>query len=92
MNWFEECERTTMGWSVRRLTTPCTAASGTSRIWNLAAMISTWKVAWAEGHEGEGVNVVVVDTTIDYGHEDLTDNVDFDSNHDFGGLEGISSI
>ena len=40
---------------------------------------------WAEGHMGQGVNVVVVDETIDYGHEDLTGNVNYSRNHDYYG-------
>ena len=43
---------------------------------------------WAEGINGEGVNVAVVDQTIDYSHEDLTGNINSSLNHDYGGLGG----
>ena len=40
---------------------------------------------WDEGFMGEGVNVAVVDTGMDWSHEDLIDNVDSSLNHDFNG-------
>ena len=43
---------------------------------------------WEDGYNGEGVNVVVVDTTVNYGHEDLKDNVDYGRNHDYDGQDG----
>ena len=42
----------------------------------------------AGGITGAGANVVVVDNTIDYSHEDLTDNIDSSLNHDYGGRSG----
>ena len=44
--------------------------------------------AWAEGINGEGVNVAVVDQTIDYSHEDLAGNINSSLSHDFGGMGG----
>ena len=43
---------------------------------------------WASGVTGEGVNVAVVDDTIDYSHADLSDNIDSTLNHDYGGRSG----
>ena len=43
---------------------------------------------WSEGHMGQGVNVVIVDSSIDYSHEDLIDNVDRTKLHDYGGMNG----
>ena len=40
---------------------------------------------WADGITGAGVNVAVVDETIDYSHADLTPNIDSALNHDYGG-------
>ena len=37
---------------------------------------------------GEGVNVAVVDTTVDYSHEDLASNINSSLSHDYGGREG----
>ena len=46
------------------------------------------QAVWAEGFRGEGVNIAVVDDTIDYSHEDLTTNVNATLNHDYGGRNG----
>ena len=43
---------------------------------------------WAAGINGEGVNVAVVDDTMDYSHEDLYGNIDRSLNHDYGGRGG----
>ncbi len=43
---------------------------------------------WAEGFNGEGVNIAVVDDTIDYSHEDLAENLNGSLNHDYGGMNG----
>ena len=43
---------------------------------------------WAEGINGEGVNVAVVDDTMDYSHEDLAGNINSSLNHDYGGMGG----
>ena len=41
------------------------------------------EAVWAEGLTGTGINVAVVDDGMDYGHEDLIDNVDKTRNHDY---------
>ncbi len=43
---------------------------------------------WAEDINGEGVNVAVVDDTMDYSHEDLAGNINSSLNHDYGGMGG----
>ena len=43
---------------------------------------------WAAGINGEGVNVAVVDDTMDYSHEDLAENLNGSFNHDYGGMNG----
>ena len=43
---------------------------------------------WAAGINGEGVNVAVVDDTMDYSHEDLAENLNGSLNHDYGGMNG----
>ena len=40
---------------------------------------------WADGITGAGVNVAVVDETIDYSHADLSSNINSALNHDYGG-------
>ena len=45
---------------------------------------------WEEGIKGEGVNVAVVDSGMDYTHEDLADNVDVSLNHDYTGRGDIN--
>ena len=44
---------------------------------------------WAAGFKGEGINIAVVDSGMDYTHEDLIDNVDTSRNHDYTGGEDI---
>ena len=43
------------------------------------------KPVWDDGLMGEGINVAVVDTGMDWTHEDLVDNVDSSLNHDYTG-------
>ena len=43
---------------------------------------------WAEGINGEGINVAVVDDTMDYSHEDLVGNINSSLNHDYAGMGG----
>ena len=43
------------------------------------------KPVWDVGLMGEGINVAVVDTGMDWTHEDLFDNVDSSLNHDYTG-------
>ena len=45
--------------------------------------------AWEDGALGEGVNVALVDSGMDYLHEDLKDNVDVSLNHDYNDEEEI---
>ena len=44
------------------------------------------EAVWTEGIDGEGVNIAVVDETVDYSHEDLAENIDSSLNHDYGGM------
>ena len=41
--------------------------------------------AWNQGYTGEDIKVAVVDTGMDWTHEDLIDNVDSSLNHDYTG-------
>ena len=51
------------------------------------------EAVWVEGINGAGVNVAVVDDTVDYSHEDLSGNVNSSLNHDYGGSgRGISPL
>ena len=43
------------------------------------------KPVWDQGITGEGINVAVVDTGMDWTHEDLVDNVDSSLNYDYTG-------
>ena len=43
---------------------------------------------WSEGLDGEGVNIAVVDDTVDYSHEDLAQNINSSLSHDYGGRGG----
>ena len=46
------------------------------------------EAVWTEGIDGEGVNIAVVDDTVDYSHEDLAGNINSSLNHDFEGMGG----
>ena len=46
------------------------------------------EAVWAEGVNGEGVNIAVVDDTMDYSHEDLAGNIDSSLSHDYGSMSG----
>ena len=45
---------------------------------------------WADGINGDGVNVAVVDDGMDHYHEDLAANVNADFNHDYTGGGDVS--
>ena len=47
--------------------------------------------AWADGINGMGINVAVVDDGIDHYHEDLSPNVDTSLNHDYSGGDDAHS-
>ena len=46
---------------------------------------------WADGINGTGINVAVVDDGIDHYHEDLSPNVDTSLNHDYSGGDDVHS-
>ena len=83
-----DCEAATAGLNAPQISDPLYGCQ-----WNLSNQeqggedINVGPV-WAEGINGEGVNVAVVDQTIDYSHEDLTGNINSSLNHDYGGLGG----
>ena len=47
------------------------------------------EAVWAEGIDGRGINVAVVDDGMDHRHEDLIGNVDASRNHDYTGSGDI---
>ena len=47
--------------------------------------------AWADGIDGTGINVAVVDDGLDHYHEDLAPNVDTSLNHDYSGGDDVHS-
>ena len=50
------------------------------------------EAVWAEGIDGRGINVAVVDDGMDYRHEDLTGNVNASLNHDYTGSGNIHQL
>ncbi len=54
------------------------APSGTEGVddWNGASLIGAPE-AWAKGYTGEGVDVAIIDSGVDFGHPDLQDNIAF---------------
>jgi hypothetical protein len=44
--------------------------------WHGASLIGAPE-AWAKGYTGEGVNVAIIDSGVDFGHPDLMDNIAF---------------
>ena len=79
----EDCESTTRLLNNPDITDPLYGCQ-----WHLSAANDrdiNVESAWADGHMGEGVGVAVVDDGMDPLHEDLTDNVLPDLNHDYTG-------
>ena len=83
----KECESTTRSLNDPDITDPLYGCQ-----WHLSAANDrdiNVESAWAEGHMGEGIGVVVVDDGMDPLHEDLVDNVLPSLNHDYTGAEDI---
>ena len=62
------------------------AANGPEAVsdWNGASLIGAPE-AWAKGYTGEGVNIAILDSGVDFGHPDLENNIAFYEN---GAYEG----
>ena len=85
-NWIEGCEAATAA-----LNNPQINDSLYGCQWHLnnrEGQDINVEAVWTEGIDGEGVNIAVVDDTVDYGHEDLAGNIDSSLNHDYGGMGG----
>ena len=83
-NWFiEACETLTQSLDDPSISDPLYACQ-----WHLKQPSGedvNVEPVWNQGLTGEGINVVIVDTGMDWTHEDLIDNVDSSLNHDYTG-------
>ncbi len=87
-NWFEDCEDATESLVTASVEDPLYGCQWHLKNFEPGGHDIDVEGAWEQGHEGEGINVVVVDTSIDYEHEDLIENFDRGCCHDFGGQGG----
>ena len=79
----EECESSTRSFNNPQIIDPLYGCQW--HLNNLDGQDINVEDVWAEGIKGEGVNVAVVDSGLDYTHEDLVGNVDTSLNHDYTG-------
>ncbi len=75
--WFDGCADDTEDLGISTINDPLYACQ-----WHLKDI--NVESVWAGSITGAGVNVAVVDDTIDYSHADLSDNINSALNHDYG--------
>ena len=83
--WVDDCADATNDLGISTINAPLYACQWHLNSADSADMDINVESVWAEGITGEGVNVVVVDDTIDFSHADLRANITSSLNHDYGG-------
>ena len=86
-NFLDDCEDKTGALNNLQITDPLYGCQW--HLKNSADEDINVEVVWAEGIDGNGVNVAIVDDGMDHGHEDLVDNVDASRNHDYTGGDDL---
>ena len=84
-DWLDHCEAATVSLTNSRIADPLYGCQWHLRNQEPGGEDINIEDVWADGYRGQGVNVVVVDETVDHAHEDLTHNVNTALNHDYGG-------
>ena len=84
-DWLDHCEAATVSLTNSRIADPLYGCQWHLRNQEPGGEDINIEGVWADGYRGQGVNVVVVDETVDHAHEDLTHNVNTALNHDYGG-------
>ena len=80
-NFIDDCEATTVSLNNPQINDPLYGCQ-----WHLNNRNGediNIEPVWAEGINGEGVNIAVVDDGLDFAHEDLADNVEITLNHNY---------
>ena len=84
--WFDGCADATNDLDSSAINDPLYACQWHLNSDDSADMDINVELVWADPNiTGAGVNVAVVDGTIDYSHADLTANINSARNHDYGG-------
>ena len=87
-NFIDDCEAATTALNNPQINDPLYGCQWHLRNQEQGGEDINVEAVWAEGINGEGVNVAVVDDTMDYSHEDLAGNIGSTLNHDYGGRNG----
>ena len=82
--WVEGCADATNDLGISTINDPLYACQWHLNSADSADMDINVESVWADDIRGAGINVVVVDGTIDYGHDDLSANINSSLNHDYG--------
>ena len=83
--WVDGCADATNDLGISTIKDPLYACQWHLNSDDSADMDINVESVWADDITGAGVNVVVVDGTIDYSHDDLSANINSSLNHDYGG-------
>ena len=83
--WVDGCAEDTNDLGSPTISDPLYACQWHLNSGDSADMDMNVESVWAGGITGAGVNVAVVDETIDHSHEDLSANINSALNHDYGG-------
>ena len=78
-----DCEAATAGLNAPQISDPLYGCQWHLRNQEQGGEDINVEAVWAEGVNGEGVNVAVVDDGMYYAHEDLADNVNTTLNHNY---------
>ena len=82
--WVDGCADDTNGLGISTINDPLYACQWHLNSADSADMDINVESVWADSITGEGINVAVVDDTIDYSHPDLSANINSSLNHDYG--------
>ena len=83
--WSGDCADATNGLGISTINDPLYACQWHLNSADSAGMDINVESVWTDGITGAGVNVAVVDATIDHSHADLRANINSALNHDYGG-------
>ncbi|WP_420625273.1 cadherin domain-containing protein [Candidatus Poriferisodalis sp.] len=82
--WVDDCADDTNDLDISTINDPLYACQWHLNSGDSGDMDINVESVWADSITGEGISVAVVDDTIDYSHDDLSDNINNSLNHDYG--------
>ena len=82
-NFIDDCETATVALNNSQISDPLYGCQWHLRNQEQGGKDINVEAVWAEGINGEGVNIAVVDDGMDFTHEDIAANVDRTLNHDY---------